>query len=192
MAGPAHFCVRSPSYYRRMKLKYLLLVLTLLLGRNLQAQLKHIAFEALDPALIQQLRQQRQRDTDYLATCVALEAVGEGRRGMEAVAEVIVRRSDVYGTSVVTQIMQRSQFASMNAVTIGGGAYARLRSKARRIAGKQWDTCLNVARAALDRTAPARAPGALFFYDYRRVSPKWRTGMREVAVIGGHRFMRPL
>lgn len=128
-------------------------------------------------------------DVTTLATCIALEACGEGRAGMEAVAQVLANNAKARKTSITAQALRRHLSSAMLSHTVGGKPLARLTAKARRISGDRWETCLSVARAAINGTLPNRVGRANHFYDYRRVKPRWAHSMVCLAVVGNHRFM---
>lgn len=118
--------------------------------------------------------------TFCLALAVYWEARGEPFNGQIAVAQVIMQRveSRRYPDSICGVVKQRKQFSF----------YSDGRSdKPTKL--QAWDLALSIAEVVQEGRAPEMVPGALWYYAPAKVSPGWAKSMRQVAVIGGHRFM---
>jgi N-acetylmuramoyl-L-alanine amidase len=112
------------------------------------------------------------------------EAGGEGRRGMECVAEVIFNRSKLKGETVTMVVTRSHQFSCLNGTT-PGELYSRMKDHEK--AGE----ALKIARVLLTvpEKIPSRVRGATH-YENRKLRPAWAKGKIPVAVIGNHAFWK--
>lgn len=114
-----------------------------------------------------------------VATCLILESGGEGRRGMEAVREVIHQRSAERHLTESAVCIQRRQFSCFNGVSWQDAV-----DKARR--HPRWQLAVEIASGQPTTHWTAGAN----HYCTTRISPAWAKGRTPVAVIGNHKFYR--
>lgn len=120
-------------------------------------------------------------DIDLMARTAYWEARSDGARGMLAVCWVIRNR----GGTVRSVVHQPAQFSVWSK---GGPA----RRKAIRADDPDYATALHTARQVLAGGSRDPTGGATFYYEKTmRPPPSWARGMRIVARIGSHIFLRP-
>ncbi|HEX8233313.1 MAG TPA: cell wall hydrolase [Caulobacteraceae bacterium] len=119
------------------------------------------------------------RDYDCLATAVYYEARGEGARGQEAVAQVILNRvrHPAFPKTVCAVVFQDCQFS-----------FACDGSMRRGKEAAAWDRARSVAAKALAGAVMAEVGNSTHFHA-RRVAPGWGNLVR-VASVGSHVFYR--
>jgi len=120
---------------------------------------------------------------EVLAAVLLAEARGEGEVGMRAVAEVVRRRADAKGVSMLS-VLKPGAFSSLN----GTDRDALLR----RFHGHPlFPKALAIARIAYNRpeTLGDLTRGANHF-THKRERPYWSAGLQPVVVIGNHAFYR--
>lgn len=118
-------------------------------------------------------------DLACLTEALYFEARGEGRRGQEAVAEVILNRveSRAFPSTVCGVVNQRSQFS----YTIGGRKRVNNKAVFKRVQ--------RVAEAALSGGISPRTGGATYFHT-PAVRPSWSHRFQRTVQIGRHIFYR--
>lgn len=121
-----------------------------------------------------------QRDLECMAEALYHEARGEGTRGQQAVAEVILNRVDSrqFPSSVCGVINQPRQFS----YTIGGTK--PMRNKAAILRARA------IAEAAL-AGAPRNLTGGATYFHTPAVRPAWSHRFQRTVQIGRHIFYRP-
>lgn len=110
-----------------------------------------------------------------LAKAIYFEARGEGKKGMRAVAEVIINRtkSKEFPSSACAVLYQPGQFTFMkNQVIKDKQAYKE---------------CENIARSFLNGNVTNHTKGAKYFH-HRAVRPAWASKRKATAHIGSHVF----
>jgi N-acetylmuramoyl-L-alanine amidase len=124
------------------------------------------------------------RESSVVAAVLVAEAGGEGRVGMEAVAEVILNRSRSSRTSFFEVVTKPKQFSCLNGLTPD------------RLVGKwsahpRFSLALEIVRRMTcdPDKLPRRTNGADHF-SRRDEEPYWASGRAPVAVIGNHAFYR--
>jgi N-acetylmuramoyl-L-alanine amidase len=120
-----------------------------------------------------------------MARTAYFEARSDGFRGMLAVSFVIRNRvrDGGWGDSVSEVVHSPAQFS----VWSRGGAARHGKVRAD---DPHYILALRAARLALSGTAPDPSLGATYFHG-RWMSPRWSRGMRVVARVGGHIFLKP-
>ncbi len=120
---------------------------------------------------------------EVLAAVLLAEARGEGEIGMRAVAEVVRRRADAKGVSMLS-VLKPGAFSSLN----GTDRDALLR----RFHGHAlFPKALAIARTAYNRPeALGDLTRGANHFTHRSERPYWSAGLRPVAVIGNHAFYR--
>jgi spore germination cell wall hydrolase CwlJ-like protein len=118
---------------------------------------------------------------EVLAAVLLAEARGEGTDGMRAVAEVVRRRADDRGVSMLS-VLKPGAFSSLN----GTSRDALLRHFHRHPLFPQ---ALAIARVAYNRPAELGnlTRGANHF-THKNEKPYWSAGYRPVVIIGNHAF----
>jgi N-acetylmuramoyl-L-alanine amidase len=117
---------------------------------------------------------------DTIASTLWLEARGEGREGIKAVASVIANRAKKSGKTYAFECLKAKQFSCWN---------DRARDVPRNANGKAWEFCKSVARQMVaGKFKPTNK--ATHYYNFHICKPKWGSAMRDVVVIGNHRFGR--
>jgi N-acetylmuramoyl-L-alanine amidase len=118
-----------------------------------------------------------------VAAVLLAEARGEGTDGMVAVAEVMRRRADERGVSMLA-IARPGAFSSLNGTT-------RDRLLQRFERHPLFPQALEIARTAYNRPRDLRniTLGATHF-THKSEQPYWAVGHQPVVVIGNHAFYR--
>ena len=120
--------------------------------------------------------------SDIVTSVIVLEAQGEGREGMEAVASVIRNRSVQQHKTMEQIVLAPRQFSCLNAVD----AQKAIR-KAR--TSPVWGLASSIESKARCGALNDPVFGATHYYAYRRIDkPYWAYKMHKTAVIGGHAF----
>lgn len=120
-----------------------------------------------------------------MARTAYFEARSDGLPGMLAVCFVIRNRvrDGGWGDSVGEVVFSPAQFS----VWSRGGSARRGKVRAD---DPHYILALRAARLALSGAVPDMSLGATYFH-HRRMSPRWSRGMRVVARVGGHIFLKP-
>jgi N-acetylmuramoyl-L-alanine amidase len=120
---------------------------------------------------------------EVLAAVLLAEARGEGEVGMRAVAEVVRRRADAKGVSMLS-VLKPGAFSSLN----GTDRDALLR----RFHGHAlFPKALAIARIAYNRPeALGDLTRGANHFTHKRERPYWSAGLQPVVVIGNHAFYR--
>lgn len=120
------------------------------------------------------------RQIEAVAAVLVMEAGGEGRRGMEAVCEVIRNRAELHETTVVKIVADPWQFSCLNGTTIDKLVARAMRSKA-------WPIACEVAAGAETH----RTRGATHYYaKTMKTPPAWARAFKPCAVVGRHKFFK--
>lgn len=121
---------------------------------------------------------------DYMARTIYGEARGEGKKGMQAVANVImnrVKKGGWYGASIKDVVLKPYQFSCWNEGdpnrTIIINASAAQLKQAREIADK-----------VIAGELPDITGGATHYYANTISAPYWTKSMKKVATVGSHYF----
>ncbi|MBQ8671609.1 MAG: cell wall hydrolase [Alphaproteobacteria bacterium] len=120
---------------------------------------------------------------DYLARTIYGEARGEGIKGMQAVANVIMNRVKAggwYGASVKDVVLKPYQFSCWNTDDPN-------RAKIIAATPAQLATELNIAKQAIAGTLQDITGGATH-YHAKSVMPYWAASMTKTVTIGNHVF----
>lgn len=156
-------------------------------GEKLDRDSRRIVLE-VDPAMIPEnpadnLTPEDLRQIDCLARNNYFEAANQGRRGMEAVTQVVFHRmeSGLYPDQACQVITQPRQFS-----WVSDGKSHIIRDKdAAKLA---YDVALNMW---LYRSKMVDETGGATSYHAYYVSPKWRN-LQETVQIGAHKFFKHL
>lgn len=118
-----------------------------------------------------------------VAAVLLAEARGEGHQGMQAVAEVIRRRADARGVSMLA-VIKPGAFSSLDGTS-------RDKLVQRFAEHPLFPEALEIARMAYNEPNKLRniTRGADHF-THRREKPYWAAGHQPVATIGDHAFYR--
>lgn len=124
---------------------------------------------------------------DVLARTLWGEGRGEGIRGMEAIACVVLNRAAApswWGRDVISVCRSPWQFSAWNPDDVN-----RRKLLAVTTADAQFRQALDIARRAVAGQLPDRTQGA-DHYHHRAIRPRWADHRRIVARIGLHIFYR--
>ncbi|CAN5231846.1 hypothetical protein BH10PSE2_BH10PSE2_17480 [soil metagenome] len=126
------------------------------------------------------------RDLECLTQAAYYEARGEGRDGMQAVAQVVLNRvrHPAFPKSVCGVVFQGAALRNgcQFSFTCDGSMRARVNPVA-------WDRARDVASRALSGSVFAGVGNATHFHTMG-VSPAWRSALIEVGQVGHHLFYR--
>jgi spore germination cell wall hydrolase CwlJ-like protein len=118
---------------------------------------------------------------EVLAVVLLAEARGEGEVGMRAVAEVIRRRADARGVSMLS-VLKPGAFSSLNDID-------RDKLLRRFHRHPQFPEALKIARIAYNRPdALGNLTRGANHFTHKNEKPYWSAGHRPVVVIGNHAF----
>jgi N-acetylmuramoyl-L-alanine amidase len=124
-------------------------------------------------------------DQVLVARTAYFEARGDGSRGMLAVAFVIRNRlkAGTFGDTIEEIVHRPAQFS----VWLPGGAARHGPVPAD---DPHWRLALQAARLALSGAVRDPTNKATYFHE-RSIRPDWSRGMRRVAAVGRHVFLKP-
>lgn len=126
---------------------------------------------------------------DFIARTIFGEASGEGARGMQAVANVIMNRVKAgswYGTTPKDVVLKKYQFSCWN-----DGDPNKPRILAATAADKAFSNAQLIASAAYHGTLPDITNGATHYYAYKSIkAPSWVNKMTYTTTIGNHKFYK--
>jgi spore germination cell wall hydrolase CwlJ-like protein len=119
--------------------------------------------------------------TTCLAQALYYEARGEGQRGQEAVAEVILHRarSGAHGKTICNVVRERGQFSF---VTDG--------SMRRKLDTGAWENAEDLADQILQGKIVTGITQRALYYHAVSVRPDWADSMVRTVQIGNHVFYR--
>ena len=123
----------------------------------------------------------------YLAKTIWGEARGEGARGMQAVANVVMNRVNAgswYGASVKDVVLKKWQFSCWNDNDPNKAIIENLSERQLALNGS-----LAIARQVMNGSLPDITGGATH-YHAKSIVPSWAASMQKTAVIGNHIFYK--
>ena len=134
-------------------------------------------------------------DVDLLARTLFGESRGDGQRGMEAVASVILNRRNHptrWPNTTAGVVRQRLQFSAWNAWPAGSAGAANRRAMDQaNDRDPVFRKALRIARKALAGELEDRTRGADHFHATTMPQPpRWARGQTPTATIGRHRFFK--
>jgi spore germination cell wall hydrolase CwlJ-like protein len=126
-------------------------------------------------------QQAQKAETSCLAQALYYEARGEGERGQEAVAEVILdrARSGTHGRTVCSVLHEPGQFS-----------YLTDGSTLRKIDTDAWQSAEDLASRILDGKVVTGITQRALYYHAVSVRPDWADTMVRTVQIGNHVFYR--
>ena len=133
------------------------------------------------------------QDIDVLARTLYGEARGEGLRGLEAVASVVMNRVKVakekgekywWGKDVVSVCKRAYQFSCWNGSDVNKEKLMKVCSK-----DKMFALCVRVARKAIAGILKDETGGATHYHT-NEVEPNWAVKQTPSAEIGSHIFYK--
>lgn len=118
-------------------------------------------------------------ELDCLSKVVYHEARGESVEGKLAVAYVVMNRTKAgrWPDTVCEVTLQPKQFSDFH-----------LNIPINR-ASEAWTTSLDVARNVYYQKVSDPTKGALFFFNPKKASPKWKSSLTFIKNIGNHSFL---
>lgn len=117
---------------------------------------------------------------ETIASTLWLEARGEGKVGIDAVASVIVNRAKKSGKTMEYECLKPKQFSCWN---------DRKQVVPQKAKGKMWEYCKKVAKDMSCGRFVATT-NATHYYNPSLCNPSWGKKLTDVVVIGKHRFGR--
>lgn len=132
------------------------------------------------------MRQDKARE--ILAKTLWGEARGEGRSGMEAVANVVMNRvllGGWWGDEVIAVCLKPHQFSAWNENDPNRARMEALKPGDDR----NYDLALVIADDAIAGRLPDRTGGATHYHT-TAIQPGWTDGAERTATIGSHIFYR--
>nr|BDD44515.1 hypothetical protein 14 [Moraxellaceae bacterium] len=123
-----------------------------------------------------------------LAQTIYGEARGEGRRGMEAVAAVVMNRAAIggwWGDSVIAVCKAPWQFSAWNENDPNAALIRGLKPGQ---GDSLFDLAYEIAGDAIAGRLDDPTGGATHYYNPHVVTPSWVTAFNETVTIGNHRF----
>lgn len=120
-------------------------------------------------------------EREIIASTISMEARGEGKIGMLAVADVLIVRGNEKGISAAQVCLEPRQFSCWNRPT---PEYVLAQEN------ESWSYCLELADAILSR---APIPNVVYSADHycaMSVKPKWADPTKETVQIGHHVFYK--
>jgi len=127
--------------------------------------------------------------------CLALNIYHEGRsetlEGMNAIANVTLKRANRKPENICNVVFQPRQFSWANNLPRTDEPLILTAIKEMRPNEKKaWHLSKHIARKALvDKTTLPAANTATHYYNFKIVKPSWAYKMTVVAVIGNHIFL---
>ena len=115
------------------------------------------------------------------------EARGEGARGMEAVANVMMNRANAggwWGSDPVGVALKEKQFSAWNK---GDPNRALMLKQYPGGGDRLFDRAWDIAGLALSGALPDKTGGATHYHT-RAIHPYWAASLRKTAEIGNHIF----
>ena len=140
------------------------------------------------PTIKQNINTQRitknNSDIDIIAATIFDEAKGEKTKGREAVASVIVNRAKTkrYKGNPAAVCTAKYQFSGWNK----GYINVDLNSKAHK---EIWEECKDLAKQIVNNQFTPTI-NSNHYYNPKLASPSWAKAMKDVFVIGNHKFGR--
>lgn len=122
---------------------------------------------------------------DYMARTLYGEARGEGARGMQAVANVImnrVKQGGWFGASVKDVVLKPKQFSCWNENDVNRTIILNANSA-------QLATARNIAERVISGELPDITGGATH-YHAKSITPYWAKSLTKTATIGNHVFYK--
>ncbi|MGN1091616.1 MAG: cell wall hydrolase [Alphaproteobacteria bacterium] len=129
----------------------------------------------------------KEKEIDLMARTMWGEARGEGIRGMQAVANVIMNRVNAgrwYGRTVEDVVLKPYQFSCWNA---NDPNLPKLKSVNEK--DTQFSNAKGLARLAYEDNLVDITGGATH-YHAAGITPYWANAMNKTAVIGNHAFYK--
>lgn len=127
------------------------------------------------------------QDREIIATCMVLEAGGEGSEGMRAVLNVILHRAKSDWSRMVPVIVKPGAFSCMSSLwNTEEFDYSPLLSQAQS-QSEPYAEAMNLIATMEQGLLTDNTAGATHYHaDY--VTPYWISNMRYLTTIGGHHF----
>ena len=130
-----------------------------------------------------QARAPEGQDRELVAAVILAESGGHGRKGMEAVYEVIHARASVRRTTCVAEVLRRKQFSCLNGVK-PSRLVQRMKTH-KHWAGVHDELLKWIPITAHTGTNPFNR---CRHYHATRITPYWAKGKTPHATFGGHHW----
>lgn len=117
---------------------------------------------------------------------------GEGLRGLQAVAQVIINRVKIggwYGKTIADVILKPWQFSCHNE---NDPNREKMLDPLKHGSWAVWLACLQVADQAMKDELPDLVDGATHYFTTGITPPKWAERMTYIRTLGNHKFYKEL
>lgn len=122
-----------------------------------------------------------------IASCMVLEAAGDGTEGMQAVLNVILNRADGYLHRMIPETVKRGAFSCMSSTwNVSRPNYSPLIRRARN-QSRAYATALNLIDT-MEQGLLWDNTGGATHYHTTSVRPYWVDDMHYLTTIGHHHF----
>jgi N-acetylmuramoyl-L-alanine amidase len=126
-------------------------------------------------------------DREVLATCMVLEAGGEGQDGMQAVLNVILNRADGNLTRMMPETVKYGAFSCMSSIwRVEEPDYSPLIRRAMNQPAV-YEEALKLV-AIMEQGLLTDNTGGATHYHADYVTPYWAASLRYITTIGSHLF----
>ncbi len=135
--------------------------------------------------MLRKLLNKTSTQIDYMARTIYGEARGEGTKGMQAVANVIMNRVSKggwYGATIKDVVLKPYQFSCWNDNDVNKTVIINA-------SDKQLSTAKNIAQNVVNGNLPDITGGATN-YHANNICPQWSLSMTKTVSIGKHIFYK--
>lgn len=122
-------------------------------------------------------------DRELVAAVILAESGGHGRKGMEAVYEVIHARASVRKTTCVVEVMRRKQFSCLNRTSPKA-----LTQKMKHHSEWEWVHDKLLKWIPITSHTGTNPFNRCRHYHSTSVTPSWAKGKKPHATFGGHKW----
>ncbi len=125
-------------------------------------------------------------DREIIASCMVLEAAGDGAEGMQAVLNVIINRAKGDLNRMVPATVKHGAFSCMASIWSDIPDYSPLLSRAQN-QPESFANAMNLI-AIMEQGLLSDITGGATHYHATYINPYWVSTMRYITTIGGHHF----
>lgn len=126
-------------------------------------------------------------DREIVATCLVLEAGGEGAEGMQAVLNVVLNRAKGDLSGIVPAVVRRGAFSCMSSIWHSDEPdFSPLIARAMSQTKAYTQACLLIF--TMEQGLLTDNTGGATHYHAAYINPYWVADMRYLTTIGSHHF----